>query len=154
MDKPKHKRQPEVPDQVLARAFGYDAYDLLANRAGWQTRAQLIGLPLRLRPLLPGPLRRWMAGWSSSPVRTETGRIHLLYWQRQTPGFFRFDMQEFHALRLHGEEALYVLSARQHHALHESIVYALYCLPDQPVILSIARAEPGELRRIEEEAPP
>ena len=135
----KRKRQPDLPDRVLARAFAFDAHDLLANRAGWQTWAQLLGMPLIVRAALPQVLRRHLVRWSRSPVRRVVGRAHFDYWQRQHVGFFRLELQEFHTLDFGDPEERFFVSGAQQRTLTPGLRYEVYCLPDQPVILSLAR---------------
>lgn len=138
---PRKKISDALPDRQLARAFGFTASDLNANRAGYLSRAQIWGAPPWLQ--------RWL-GWlgyfvpvrvSRRPrVRVTCGRAYLTHERREFHSFFRVDFVEYYALQLGEQGMRFPLQAHQHRALTHGIYYQVYYDEDNLHIHAIERA--------------
>ena len=93
MSKLKKKRQLDLPDRQLARAFGFSAIDLAANRSGYMSLPQHMAFPPAWQPLL-----RWIIDWlpqrNMPKVDVIRARAQLQYAQYQTFAFQRADLHE------------------------------------------------------------
>jgi len=138
----KRKRRPELPDRQIARAFGFSAEDLAANRSGFMSLAQQWDIPASWQRWLPW-LALPLAAMTSrrEPVRELCGRAHLHYRQTQTFAFHRIDLREHFAVSFgSNQDETFRLTARQYRALSEGVPYRVYCAPDERIILSLERA--------------
>ncbi|MEL6405506.1 MAG: hypothetical protein AAFN11_05565 [Chloroflexota bacterium] len=142
-DYPKSKRQHTLPNRQLARAFAFSAADLAANRHGYITRAQSWQIPLWIRGTFQSVQER--LGFSESKRRqiaaSICGRATLRYRQHQIESIFHADFVEIHELEINN--MVFRLSAHQHTAIADGVVYRLYYDADTKHILSLERAFNG-----------
>lgn len=141
----KHKRQHSLPNRQLAQAFRFSSADLAANRAGYLTQAQAWSIPLWMRGYFH-QLSQWsplknIASQERKKVGMLCGRVTLSYEQQQIQSIFHSDIIEIYKLRLTTMD--FRLTAQQHQAIGEGVVYRLYYHLDTKQIVSLERAING-----------
>ena len=139
----KGKRQHSLPNRQLALAFRFSATDLAANRNGYITRAQQWSIPLWLRSAFQHISVPTFSQNPKQRQRLETlcGRAKLSYEQQQIQSLFHADFVEVYKLSINALE--FRITALQHQALGEGLIYRLYYNPDDKQILSLERAING-----------
>ena len=143
----KGKRQHTLPNRQLAQAFQFSAQDLAANRAGYSTRAQEWGIPLRLRSIFSAietsKLVRMLTFSRRQKVDTCSGRVRLFRELREIWSERRVDLHEIHYMTVYGYEMQFPLTQRQYQQVQEGIVYDVYYLcytSTRYQVLSLERA--------------
>ncbi len=151
----------QLPDRRLARAFGFSAADLLANRAGRRSWAQEIGLDPRTQrvatwlfarsPLLAelvfgGRVARLMEPQHQHDlehIAQGCGRLRLDYALESRPSFFHVELAEQHTLHIDEADLHFRITRKQHQALRSDLVYRVYYEPQSGRLLSIERLMGG-----------
>lgn len=140
MSKLKKKRQLDLPDRQLARAFGFSAIDLAANRSGYMSLPQHMAFPPAWQPLL-----RWIIDWlpqrNMPKVDVIRARAQLQYAQYQTFAFQRADLHEVFTVNF-GMES-FRLTSKQYRMLNSDVLYDVYVTRDTRTILSLERVVQG-----------
>lgn len=140
ISKPKKKRQLDLPDRQLARAFGFSAIDLAANRSGYMSLPQQFAFPPSWQPLL-----RWIIDWlpqrNMPEVDVIRARAQLQYAQYQTFAFQRADLHEVFTVKF-GMES-FRLTSKQYRMLNSDVLYDVYVTRDTRTILSLERVVQG-----------
>ncbi|MAU10060.1 MAG: hypothetical protein CL607_09585 [Anaerolineaceae bacterium] len=140
MSKLKKKRHLDLPDRQLARAFGFSAVDLAANRSGYMSLPQHMAFPPAWQPLL-----RWIIDWLPQRHMPEVdvirARAQLQYAQYQTFAFQRADLHEVFTVNF-GMES-FRLTSKQYRILNSDVLYDVYVTQDTRTILSLERVVQG-----------
>ncbi|MCA9884365.1 MAG: hypothetical protein KC546_21265 [Anaerolineae bacterium] len=136
MTEPKKKRLLDLPDRQLARAFGFSAIDLAANRSGYMSLPQQFAFPPSWQPLL-----RWIVDWLPQrhmpKVDVIRARAQLQYAQYQTFAFQRADLREVFTVQF--GTVTFKLTPKQYRTLMQDVMYDVYITNDSQTILSLER---------------